>query len=106
MSQKELENIYKRLENTIIKLGRQNGKTQAVKDLIYLFEQVKRVEELEDFIYQDARQGVLEGLYEENKRYQEVIKVVEKYANDCIDVGVEMSPHLVIDDIKTLEETE
>lgn len=38
------------------------------------------------------------------ERYREVIKAIEKYANDCIDVKVEMNPHLVIDDIKALEE--
>lgn len=104
MNKKELENIYNHLENTIIRLGRQNGKNQFVKDLNYLLEQAKRVQELEDFIYQDTRQAVLEGLYEENERYRKVMKVIEKYANDCIDVEVEMNPYLVLDDIKTLEE--
>src|SRR5699024_4101494 len=43
----------------------------------------KRVQELEDIIYQDARQGMIEDLYEENKRYRETIKSVRseiKYA--------------------------
>ena len=35
---------------------------------------IKRVQELEDIIYQDARQGVIEGLYEENKRYREALE--------------------------------
>ena len=44
---------------------------------------IKRVQELEDIIYRDARQDVLEGLYEENKHYRETIKSVRseiKYA--------------------------
>ena len=44
---------------------------------------IERVQELEDIIYQDARQDVIEGLYEENKRYRETIKSVRseiKYA--------------------------
>src|SRR5699024_429853 len=43
----------------------------------------KRVQELEDIIYQDERQGMIEDLYEENKRYRETIKSVRseiKYA--------------------------
>lgn len=62
MSQKELENIYKRLENTIIKLGRQNGKNQFAKDLIYLFEQAELSQDLQ----------------EQNKRYREEIEQVYK----------------------------
>lgn len=44
---------------------------------------IERVQELEDIIYQDARQGMIEDLYEENKRYRETIKSVRseiKYA--------------------------
>ena len=44
---------------------------------------IKRVQELEDIIYQDARQGVLEGLYEENKHYRETIrKAIAKFNQD------------------------
>src|SRR5699024_12011301 len=42
----------------------------------------KRVQELEDIIYQDARQGMIEDLYEENKRYREGIKLAMK-KTDC-----------------------
>lgn len=40
------------------------------KDYTWLIEQAERVQELEVIIYQDARQGMLESLYEENKRYR------------------------------------
>ena len=43
---------------------------------------IKRVQYLEDIIYQDARQGVIEGLYEENKRYREIIQDFIDYADD------------------------
>ena len=39
---------------------------------------IERVQELEDIIYQDARQDVIEGLYEENKRYREVLRKIIK----------------------------
>ena len=48
----------------------------------YLIEQAERAQELEDIIYQDARQDVIEGLYEENKRYREGIKLAMK-KTDC-----------------------
>lgn len=46
----------------------------------YIFEYLKvewlieRVQELEDIVYQDERQAVLEGLYEQNKRYREALE--------------------------------
>ena len=43
-------------------------------DINWLIKQAERVQELEDIIYQDARQDVIEGLYEENKRYREALK--------------------------------
>ena len=43
---------------------------------------IGRVQELEDIIYQDARQGMIEDLYEENKRYREGIKLAMK-KTDC-----------------------
>ena len=39
---------------------------------------IERVQELEDIIYQDARQDVIEGLYEENKRYREALRKIIK----------------------------
>lgn len=48
----------------------------------YIFEYLKvewlieRVQELEDIIYQDARQGMIEDLYEENKRYREALESI------------------------------
>lgn len=45
-------------------------------DINWLVEQAERVQELEDIIYQDARQDVIEGLYEENKRYREALEYI------------------------------
>ena len=45
-------------------------------DLGWLIKQAERVQELEDIIYQDARQDVIEGLYEENKRYREALEYI------------------------------
>ena len=45
-------------------------------DLDWLIKQAERVQELEDIIYQDARQDVIEGLYEENKRYREALEYI------------------------------
>lgn len=45
----------------------------------YIFEYLKvewlieRVQELEDIIYQDERQAVLEGMYEQKERYKEAL---------------------------------
>ena len=45
----------------------------------------ERVQELEDIIYQDARQDVLEGLYEENNRYREVVtQAISDLENECL----------------------
>src|SRR5699024_463915 len=41
-----------------------------------VMEQAKRVQELEDIIYQDERQAVLEGMYEQNKRYREALESI------------------------------
>ena len=38
----------------------------------------KRVQGLEDIIYKDERQAVLEGMYEENKRYREALVFINE----------------------------
>src|SRR5690625_81381 len=45
-------------------------------DWLYLYakEQSERVQELEEIIYQDERQAVLEGMYKQNKRYREALE--------------------------------
>ena len=48
----------------------------CIGDYIKLLQ--KRVQELEDIIYQDERQDVIEGLYEENKRYREALRKIIK----------------------------
>src|SRR5699024_1282770 len=45
---------------------------------IYAKEQAERVQELEDIIYQDERQVVLEGMYEQNKRYRATREIIEQ----------------------------
>ena len=63
-------------------------------DTKWLIKQAERVQELEDIIYQDARQGMIEDLYEENKRYREAQEKLEqvykenyvRYA-DCYEDG-------------------
>mgnify|MGYP001268909026 CR=1 FL=1 len=45
----------------------------------YALEQAERVQELEDIIYKDERQAVLESMYEQNKRYREAL---EFYADE------------------------
>src|SRR5699024_944844 len=52
-------------------------------------EQSERVQELEDIIYQDERQAVLEGMYEQNKRYREAL---EFYADEGTYEVVETLP--------------
>ena len=44
----------------------------------WLIEQAERVQELEDIIYKDERQAVLEGMYEENKRLREALEEIKK----------------------------
>src|SRR5690625_1273799 len=53
-----------------LSLVKEKDKHELIKANIALN---KRVEELEEKLYQDERQKVIEGLYEENKHYREVI---------------------------------
>ena len=39
---------------------------------------IERVQELEEIIYQDERQAILEGMYEENKRYREALEEINQ----------------------------
>lgn len=51
----------------------------------WLIEQTERVQELEDIIYKDERQAVLESMYEENKRYRVVIKkAIDDLESECL----------------------
>ena len=54
-----------------------------------VMEQAKRVQKLENIIYQDERQAVLEGMYEQNKRYREAL---EFYADEGTYEVVETIP--------------
>ena len=48
MSKERLEDIKKRFNNTLFSLARKNGKIQPYDDLMFLFEQAERVQELEE----------------------------------------------------------
>lgn len=48
----------------------------TLKDILTYLE---RVQELEDIIYKDERQAVIEALYEDNQRYRQAL---EFYADD------------------------
>lgn len=85
-------------------------KNNAINQIDVTQERNKRLEErvrdLEKNIEQEYNnhKDLESGLLRQNKCYREAIERIKKYANDCIDVGVEMNPHLVLEDIKELEE--
>ena len=64
---------------------------------------IKRVQELEDIIYQDARQGVIEGLYEENKRYREALEEITTRKMSTFLTTREMNIHFIKTARKALE---
>lgn len=67
----------------------------------------KRVQELEDTIYRDERQAVLEGLYEQNKRYRERIEYMLEEAKDHKRKGLRIQHWALIKDLEeALEELE
>lgn len=88
MTDKErLEEIKEEVESLRGDMSVTSIETETSADIIlddmeWLIEQAERVQELEDIIYQDARQGMIEDLYEENKRYREGIKLAMK-KTDC-----------------------
>ena len=66
---------------------------------------IERVQELEDIIYQDERQAVLEGMYEQNKRYREALEYIGNHANESELMDNTMYTELVKEIIeKALEE--
>src|SRR5690625_1258789 len=76
-------------------------------DWLYLYakEQSERVQELEDIIYQDERQALLEGMYEQNKRYREALEFIGNHANESEMMDDVMYTELVKEVIeKALEE--
>lgn len=85
-------------------------KNNAINQIDVTQERNKRLEErvrdLEKNIEQEYNnhKDLESGLLRQNKCYREAIERIKKYANDCIDEGVEMNPHLVLEDIKELEE--
>ena len=75
-----------RLEDKLVKFRQHLALGYVKMDILYqaheihelVIEQAERVQELEDIIYQDERQAVLEGMYEQNKRYQEALEFYAK----------------------------
>jgi|SRR5699024_10243765 len=63
----------------------------------WLIEQAQRVQELEDIIYQDERQGMIEDLYEENKRYREALELLNKVSASDMKDEQFTSSHFVLD---------
>src|SRR5699024_5610282 len=74
----ELEKIVKFQIDNDSHYGRPARVLLLGHDVTYLIEQAERVQELEDIIYQDARQDVIEVLYEENKRYREALEFINE----------------------------
>lgn len=71
ISEKE---VFKNIGFLIQEDGRVSLDRESFNHLII---QAKRAQELENVLEQDARQGVLEGLYEQNQHYR---KALEYYA--------------------------
>ena len=65
---------------------------------------IERIKELEKVIYQDARQGVIEGLYEENKRYREALEEILNLRNNTYPTEYVIRAESIAR--KALEETE
>ena len=65
------------------------------EDIKYIHELEERVQELEDIIYQDERQAVLEGLYEQNKRYREALFKMDDYDIELGDMREDMQEKLL-----------
>ena len=86
-----------RLEDKLVKLRQHFAVGYVNMDILnqaneiheLVMEQAKRVQKLENIIYQDERQAVLEGLYEQNKRYREAL---EFYADEGTYEVVETLP--------------
>lgn len=56
-------------------------KERVIDSVKWLVEQAERTQKLEDVIYQDARQGVIESMYEENKQLREALEFYADSAN-------------------------
>src|SRR5699024_520571 len=118
MTDKErLEEIKEEVESLRGDMSVTSIETETSADIIlddmeWLIKQTERVQELEDIIYQDARQVVLEGLYEENKRYRETIKSVRSeikyalYSNKSEDVKRHYLQNAEREATEALEESE
>ena len=79
MSKERLEEIKGVLKSWEVWNDWNEAQRKVLKDPVYYLE---RVQELEDIIYQDERQAVLEGMYEQNKRYREALEFIGNHANE------------------------
>ena len=64
---------------------------------------IERVQELEEIIYQDERQAILEGLYEENKRYREALEEITTRKMSTFLTTRDMNIHFINTARKALE---
>ena len=84
MTDKErLEEIKEEVESLRGDMSVYSIETETSADIIlddmeWLIEQSERAQELEEIIYQDERQAILEGLYEENKHYREALEFINE----------------------------
>jgi|SRR5690625_843903 len=62
---------------------------------LYAKEQSELVQKLEAIIEQDERQAVLEGLYEQNKRYREALFKMDDYDIELGDMREDMQEKLL-----------
>ena len=101
MSRERLEEIEGK-HSTITITSKQDGFEYTeviVEDLVFLiqngYRQAERVQELETVIEQDKRQSVLEGLYEQNKRYREALFKMDDYDIELGDMREDMQEKLL-----------
>lgn len=79
MSKERLDQ-YKKMLDVMINDESEMHRNRLKDTAFYFYKQaIERVQELEDILEQDARQGVLESLYEENKRYRYYLSLVKTW---------------------------
>ncbi len=78
MSKERLEEIKTQLDRFMTPANKPVLFREDAEWIInYAKEQAERVQELEDIIYQDKRQEVIENMYEQNKRYRKAFKQIK-----------------------------
>lgn len=75
-----------------------DAQINTLKDILTYLE---RVQELEDIIYKDERQAVIEALYEDNQRYKQALEFYADEGNYELDICynfVQVIDCMVLDD--------